>query len=464
MLKTDIFRERGFMAKAIQISPIRVSKPNIWNFFKVGLIIPFMLSISFFSIAQSPFQVIGEVKDFASSQPISFVNIKIGNTHFGTVTNEWGQFLLTIPPEHVNDSLYISSIGYKTEKVGIKSLEAKKFILIQLSPNPYSLSAIEFEVKKGKSLSARQIVKKATRQIPDLYPETPYQLTGYYRDYLKKDSVYLNLFESALEMYDPGFRKPFLKSVKINLLSSQYNQDFEVIQQVPKSYDNTQAKFIPNYFVTNYGGNELSLLMVSDPVRNYKIRTFSHVYCIKDEFHQNHTFTLDSILLLNNEPVFKISMRLKDPEENVYLKYFAPNAYVEGEIYIHAEDFSILEFSYINFVSPSDLTKVYEIRLAYQSYDGKMYLSYISMNNVFLFQGNDTTTSTTSDGKVILAPEKNQQLYQFREFFVSTIDPWPSSPIVSNISMYSPIPLLNPDGDFFSREEFNALMSRPLKR
>lgn len=422
-----------------------------------------MLLISFSCMSQSSFKIMGEVRDFASSQPLPFVNIKIGKTYFYTLSNEWGQFLLNIPKEHVNDSIFVSSIGYKTEKVGIKDLERNKLNLIQLRPKAYSLSAVELEASRGRSLSAHQIVRKATRKIPGLYPKQPYKLTGYYRDYLKRDSAYLNLFESALEIYDAGFRKSYLKSAKINLLSSRYNRDFKIDAKVPRLYDNAQEKFIPNYMVSNYGGNEFSLLMICDPIRNYNIRTFSYVYRLKKEFHQNHLFTLDSILMLNNEPIFRINIRLKNPEQNPYIKYFAPNAYVEGEIYIHAEDFSILEFNYINFVSPSDLTKVYEIRLAYQRYDGKMYLSYISMNNLFQFQGNDPTTFITSDEKIIAGPKKVRQLYQFREFFVSTINPLPDQPIDPNINLYKPLPLLNPKIDFFSKEEFNTLMSRPLK-
>ena len=59
----------------------------------------------------------GKIVDFTTYAPLESASIYIENSTIGTVSNVDGRFILSVPRELVNDTLVISSIGYKSFRV-----------------------------------------------------------------------------------------------------------------------------------------------------------------------------------------------------------------------------------------------------------------------------------------------------------------------------------------------------------
>ena len=62
-------------------------------------------------------------------------------------------------------------------------------------------------VISDNKITGRRVLQKAIARIPYNYPNKPFQLDGYYRDYMKKDGHYISFLEGAISVFDPGFRK-----------------------------------------------------------------------------------------------------------------------------------------------------------------------------------------------------------------------------------------------------------------
>lgn len=94
----------------------------------------------------------GTLKDSETGQPISYVNIGIVKKNKGTVSDENGEFTLEIPTEMENDTIRLSSLGYKPKKmlasVFIDNIKANP--IIELIPHTTELEEVVVSSKKLK--------------------------------------------------------------------------------------------------------------------------------------------------------------------------------------------------------------------------------------------------------------------------------------------------------------------------
>ena len=67
----------------------------------------------------SQIELTNKVLDFGTLLPVESANIYIKGTTIGTISNVDGRFLLIAPQQHKNDTLVISSIGYKSFKTPV---------------------------------------------------------------------------------------------------------------------------------------------------------------------------------------------------------------------------------------------------------------------------------------------------------------------------------------------------------
>ena len=73
--------------------------------------------------AYSQTEVKSKIVDFSTLIPIESASIYVKNTTIGTVSNSDGKFLLQVPKEFAQDTLIISSIGYKSFKTPVNEFD-----------------------------------------------------------------------------------------------------------------------------------------------------------------------------------------------------------------------------------------------------------------------------------------------------------------------------------------------------
>ncbi|EDP71955.1 hypothetical protein FBALC1_12677 [Flavobacteriales bacterium ALC-1] len=341
------------------------------------LTIVFTFSGVFVSLCQEKQQLLFRVINVESKKQVSYATIRFANNRNGTIANVLGDFRIPIRYKKEKDTLIISCIGYNTKRFGLSTLTEKPYHTIYLVPKTEQLDEVVVNAVKKKELTARQIVKKAIEKIKDNYPVEPFSYIGYYRDYQFVDEKYINLNEGIAEVFDQGFlthkiSDPFNTTA---LYSYELNTEFTRDTLLDNSIYNDE-KLIKDGKMGSSIGNELTLLDIHDPIRNYKSGSFSFVYTLEKDFIKNHKFFKKGSIFLDEEELYKIEFSAKKDITGY-------NYRANGFIYISKEDFSIHSFDYKLF-SRSLNKLVFTLDIEYKRQENdKMYLNYITFNNNF---------------------------------------------------------------------------------
>ena len=121
------------------------------------------------------------------------------------------------------------------------------------------------------------------------------------------------------------------------------------------------------------GGNELSILDVHDPIRNYDQYSFSFVDVFQKNFIHNHEFfNVKKTAYINDISLYEIDFR--DIRSTRYSAI--------GKIYIAKTNFAIHRIEYKVYERLKD-QPLYSLKLEYALKGDYMYLNYISFNNLF---------------------------------------------------------------------------------
>ncbi|MEM1002667.1 MAG: hypothetical protein AAGH46_08460, partial [Bacteroidota bacterium] len=340
----------------------------------------FMLFINFVG-SQNEFKLEFLVSE--SKEPVSFATIKFGDTYKGVVADYNGQVRIPYKIIEGIDSLFVSAIGFKTLALPVNSLQMDSLNTSLMQPKVEALETIVLTAKRKrrKYPLANEIVRNAVKRIRFNLDENPHSYIGYYRDYqILDDGEYYNLNEAIIEQFDKGIKSHKILDSKNREAVHYYARNFSFRRNsvMASAYDN-KNKSLETTSVINYGGNELVMLNVHDPIRNYQIDAFSFIYRMSFEFIKNHRFEKKAVTYKNNEQLIKILFTsIKDKTSDIYS--------AEGSITISLKDYAIHQFTYSLF----DWNKkdpITQIRIDYQKKNNLMYPSYTSFNNRFIFKG-----------------------------------------------------------------------------
>jgi len=344
--------------------------------------------ISFNLLAQNYLILEGVVVDQKSNRVIPYASISICNLSIGVVSNDNGEFVLKIPTAFIDQSLCVSSLGYKTYNNAISNFSESAYHIIKLENKVYNIQEVRISVK-NKQLNPIKIVQNAIDMIPVNCPIEPFTMQGYYREYLNQGGQkYLNLFEAALVINDRGFKSNFFP-YRANLIQVRYNKEYETDKDFQSEYSSKtyalkkeNSKYIPEHVMPILGGNELSILFAHDAIRRYNEITYSYVNQFNKDFVENHNFTLDSITYQEDIPVYCISFEYKDNVIYQNRKGIVKSR-IKGRMLIRSNSYAIERFEYVSYSIVTKGKKNFEIIADYKSHNGKMYLNYLSFSNFF---------------------------------------------------------------------------------
>ncbi len=350
-----------------------------------------------FSSAQNGNAIFIKVVDSETSEPISFATVIIKGSNKGVIADYNGEFRIPLRYYEANNSIIISSIGYKTKEESLNSLKTEGINSIKLAPQIEALDTVLLYskvqvinanqlVKASRSLSAKEIVLEAIRKIPENLNDKPHSYIGYYRDYQLVDNEFNNLNEGIFETFDNGIRANLIEEneAQTAIYSFKQNQNFVQDMALSKAYNGT-TKYIKNAKIPPSGGNEHTILNIHNPIRNFSTNTFSNVYTLKTDFPNLHEFKRDKIVYLNDEPLALIKFNNTVPGgiNSIYGVKSSANRYIQGTLYISLVDYSIHRFNYKVFL-PNTKNVLFNVSLEYARQGDHMYLNYITFNNAFV--------------------------------------------------------------------------------
>ncbi|MCD4832213.1 MAG: carboxypeptidase-like regulatory domain-containing protein [Bacteroidales bacterium] len=332
----------------------------------------------------------GKIIDQKTNKIIPYANIAICDHPIGVASTEFGEFILKIPSTFKNNDLCINVIGYYKYSQKINSIDINNYLIIKLEPKIYNIEAVEItEKRKSKFKNPEKIVQMAIKNIKNNYPLQQFNLQGYYREYIKHENTnYLNLLEAALVIKDNGFSSDFFP-YNARTLQLRFNNNFNVISDFNTLYNDNKNniekyKYIPNHIMPTVGGNELSILFAHDPIRRFNESTCAFIYTFSKDFVNSHDFYLDSIIDLDNIPLYCISFSYKNNlVEDTKNKGYIRKHNIHGKILIRSNSWAIERLEYCSYLNHNKKDKTYELIVNYKNHNGKMYLNYLAFLNSF---------------------------------------------------------------------------------
>ncbi len=115
----------------------------------------------------------GKVVHAESNRPVSYTNIGLEGTFYGTASDEDGNFELKIPEELAGKDIYFSAVGFKNRQFPVKDLFLKEFNVIKLPSQSYGVDEVDVAAQNKVLL---RILRMASENIKYNYGAGPFNM------------------------------------------------------------------------------------------------------------------------------------------------------------------------------------------------------------------------------------------------------------------------------------------------
>ncbi|AUC75544.1 MULTISPECIES: carboxypeptidase-like regulatory domain-containing protein [unclassified Olleya] len=363
----------------------------------------FILFLLVGSFATAQTEIKNKVADFMSMLPIENASVYVQNTTIGTITNADGKFVLLIPKAYENDTIVVSSIGYKSFKTTVTEFDNDFDILLE--EDIASLDEILI-VADNRPKTGNDIMLRALKRLQGNSPEEPYLQKGFLRHKERNKKQFKWLVESAITLYDDS---SYVSGGKDNLKIN--------VDQVRKSYDLRDVDSLFSY--STYLKYNANVNLKPRNLRRDTIKTEALIKSIKwndtrvnglenlfkgklnlvrnskspkalfgDAILKTHLFKLDTVLVDNERKIYKIKIEKAEEFVGLNTKGIYNEGYIaEGWVYVYWDNFAIKKIEYQLRAGSNaqksrsktlfDTQVNHKLVISYMEYQDKMYPNYI---------------------------------------------------------------------------------------
>lgn len=274
---------------------------------KRAQIILILIFLTLTATAQDFLSLTGRVQDASTRRALGYASIQLLNSNISNVTNSEGLFVLKVPMGVKADSIMVSYLGYRSQKIALERFKNGELI-IRLEQSGISLNPITVRPQDAAS-----IVKMAVMGINRNYSDKPVQMTAFYREMIKKGSSYVSINEAVLDINKASY--------------SGYRADHIGIYKARGNYD---ANRIDTLLIKFQGGpnSALDLDIVKDPFLGVDPMRLEHVY----------TFKFSQPVTIDDRFFYVIEFDEREKQQEIYFR---------GKLYVDSESLAIgrAEFS-----------------------------------------------------------------------------------------------------------------------
>ena len=379
-------------------------------------------------------EIKGKVVDFMTYLPIESASVYVQNSTIGTISNVDGKFQLSIPREYQNDTLVISSIGYKSFKTALPDYDPSMDVFLE--EEIASLDEVVI-VSDPRPTTGNEIVLKALKKLPNNMPEMPYLQKAFLRHRERNKKEYKWLIESALTFYDSSYASSAKDQLKINVDETRKSYDLRDVDSLFTYYSYLKYRMPKLSFKSKKLDRdtiETSSLVQAIKWNDRRINGLENIFKGKlnlvrnsntskalfgKDILENHQFKLDTVLVDDGRKLYKIQI-LKGAD---YVGLNTPGIYNEGFeakgwLYIYWDNYAIKKIEY-ELVAASesqrrrskslfDTLVNHKMIITYKDYNGKMYPSYFYYETPKLVNAGDRSSDKE---KVGVSKNKDEQFY-----------------------------------------------------
>lgn len=359
------------------------------------------LSIGFTAFSQTELKNI--VLHGETFLPLESASVYVQETTIGTITNADGKFALVVPEKFKNDTLVVSSIGFKSFKIPVNEFDAS--VEMYLDPDVASLDEVLL-IAETRPKTGNDIMLRAIEELVYNLPDSSYIQKGFLRHKERNKKEFKWLIESAITLYDSGLDSISNGELKVN------------VDQVRKSYDLRDVDSLLTY--TSYLKNKIKGIKLKPKnLDRDTIETASLIKAIKwndtringletllngklnlvrnsgnpkslfgEDILNKHQFKLDTVLVENDRKIYKINISKSLDYANLETQgVFNDGFQPKGWIYVYWDTYAIKRIEYelhaasqtqrVRSKTLFDTYLNHKLVITYKEYQDKMYLNYI---------------------------------------------------------------------------------------
>ena len=148
----------------------------------------------------------GRVIDTENNQPVSYTNIGIEGTFYGTASDQDGNFQLKIPEEFANKNIYFSAVGFQNRQFPVNQLFNEEFVEIKLRPQSYDVGNVDVEAQNRVLI---RILRMASENIRYNFGAGPFNLHfNYTKETTVNDTINTETSAKVLLYDKTGYSNP----------------------------------------------------------------------------------------------------------------------------------------------------------------------------------------------------------------------------------------------------------------
>jgi hypothetical protein len=319
----------------------------------------------------------GRVVDAETRVPLVFAGISLQGTNVATVTNLDGEFVLKVTEEGTGN-LEFSYVGYKNKVMPIEEMKTNG------NRNIIELETAMIPIREVivKPMVPRDIIDQVIDRIDENYPKIPNDMTGFYRETIRKNRSYVSIGEAVVEI----FKAPYQNDLRFDAV------------RIYKGRKSNDVEKMDTILFKLQGGPSTTLYL--DVVKNPE--TF-----LTREALEQYDLELTSIVVIDDRTNYVI---------NFYQKPSISTPLYQGRLFIDMETYAVAQAEFAFNLEDKELAASMFIRkkplgmkvtpeitsyfVRYHETDGKWYFSHSRAEVKFkvnwkkkLFNTNYTTMS-----------------------------------------------------------------------
>ncbi|MEZ4998790.1 MAG: carboxypeptidase-like regulatory domain-containing protein [Bacteroidales bacterium] len=168
----------------------------------------------------------GRVVDAETNQPLVFASIAVQGSNVSTVTNLDGEFTLKLAGSETGN-LEFSYVGYKNRVMSIDDMKTNG------QRNVVELETAMIPIKEVivKPLVPEEIMEKVISSFDENYPGLANDMTGFYRETIRKNRSYISIGEAVVEVFKAPYQND-LRYDAVRIYKGRKSNDVEKMDTV----------------------------------------------------------------------------------------------------------------------------------------------------------------------------------------------------------------------------------------
>jgi len=390
------------------------------------LLLNFVFLFSCLTSLYAQNSISGIVYDQATDTPLPFVYLKVDGIALGTVTEADGTFRITIPAKYDERDLLISYLGYETRRELVKTLRPKAQngqLRIDLKPEAALLS--EITVTPKKLPSARAILRRALRAIPDNYPDQASTLTGYYRETLKENGAYIKFTDAAVEYRSEPYQKkkyrwkeytsPYAFGTTLQSAFFNPNESLHRVHFHHQTLKKEAVRILDSRASLNGSSRDMDANIVGGPLSLIaRDRVKYQQSFLGPHLNRDYDYLVDEVEYEDGKYVYSLSFRttvtkgeleaLPSKKSNKQWRKANKHKLLQGTILIDPDSYAILGYDcsvpnelksfFCGYTTMAIKHFDYKLKVRYKKWGGKYVIDYLRHEDEFIFK--DTVENVTT--------------------------------------------------------------------